>query len=324
MIKTAELKGTKISKLLKSLMELLGDKLFRYQVRCGLILCIAEGDEIPAGNNAEGTETEVETETENTGEGDDTQSEEAEEVVVSIGEESPASEEQSAEPAPEWVKQLRKDHRELKRRNSELEERLKATVAPEQKPVQLGQKPTLEGCDYDAEKFETQLEAWHLQKGEVEKRARQAEQQAEEENKAWKSTLDGYSKAKTELKVKDFEDAEDVVKDALSVVQQGIVLQGCSNPALVIYALGKNPKKAKELAAIKDPVKFAFAIADLQKDLKVTTRKTAPAPEKTVRGNASVSGTVDSQLEKLRAEAEKTGNYTKVVAHKKQMREKGK
>ena len=93
---------------------------------------------------------------------------------------------------------------------------------------------------------------------------------------------------------------------------------------MVIYALGKNVKKAQALAAIEDPIEFAFAISDLEKDLKVTKRKTAPAPEKTVRGNAAVSGTVNSQLERLRAEAEKTGNYTKVAAYKAQLRAKGK
>ena len=58
--------------------------------------------------------------------------------------------------------------------------------------------------------------------------------------------------------------------------------------------------------------------------MKVTNRKAAPPPEKTVRGNGAVSGTVDSQLERLRAEAEKTGNYTKVNAYKMQLRNKGK
>jgi hypothetical protein len=56
------------------------------------------------------------------------------------------------------------------------------------------------------------------------------------------------------------------------------MLQGADNPALVVYALGKNPKKAKELSEIKDPVKFAFAVAKLEKELKVTNRRAAPHP----------------------------------------------
>ena len=92
-------------------------------------------------------------------------------------------------------------------------------------------------------------------------------------------------------------------------------MQGSENPALVVYALGKNPKKAKELAAISDPVKFAFAVAKLETQLKVTPRKTAPVPERQIRGSAQLSGAVDSTLERLRAEADKTGDRTKVAAY---------
>ena len=47
-----------------------------------------------------------------------------------------------------------------------------------------------------------------------------------------------------------------------------------------MYALGKNPKKAKELGEITDPVKFAFAVAKLETQLTVTSRKQVPPPEK--------------------------------------------
>ena len=94
------------------------------------------------------------------------------------------------------------------------------------------------------------------------------------------------------------------------------MLQGADNPALVVYALGKNPKKAQELASIKDPVKFAFAVAKLEKDLKVTNRRAAPPPERVVSGTGRVSGAVDSTLERLREEASKSGDMTKVLAYK--------
>jgi len=140
------------------------------------------------------------------------------------------------------------------------------------------------------------------------------------QQKDWQAKLDGYSKAKAELKVKDFEDAEAVAQELFNVTQQGVMLQGADNPALVVYALGKNPKKAKELSEIKDPVKFAFAVAKLEKELKVTNRKAAPPPERIVSGTGRTSGAVDSTLERLRAEAEKTGNMTKVIQYKAQKR----
>ena len=70
-----------------------------------------------------------------------------------------------------------------------------------------------------------------------------------------------------------------------------------------------------------DPVKFAFAVAKLETQLKVTNRKAAPPPESTVRGTGRVSGAVDSTLERLRADAEKTGDYSKVMQYKRQKRQ---
>ena len=242
-------------------------------------------------------------------------------VVVTIGEEPPPPEEEEAQRAPEWVRELRKNHRELQRKNRELEEKLSAVSGAETKPAPLGKKPTLEEHDYDADKYETALSAWYEQKRKHDEEQSRIENEQKEAQKAWQAKLDSYGKAKTELKVRDFDDAELVTQETLSTTQQGIILQGAENPALMVYALGKNPKKAKELASINDPVKFAFAVAKLETQLKVTNRKAAPPPEKTVRGTGSVSGTVDSQLERLRADAERTGDYSKVMAYKRQKRQ---
>ena len=117
--------------------------------------------------------------------------------------------------------------------------------------------------------------------------------------------------------MRDYEDAEAVALETFNVTQQGIVLQGSDNPALIIYALGKNTSKAKELASITDPVKFAFAVAKLETQLKVTNRKAAASPERTINsGGGRISGSVDSTLERLREEALKTGDLSKVMAYK--------
>ena len=243
---------------------------------------------------------------------------ESDEVIVSIGEEAPPPEEQTH--APEWVRELRKTSREDKRRIRELEARLQTTAQTETKPVVLGKKPSLEEHDYDADKFEAALADWFDRKRQADEVQAKQEAEVMNQQKAWQAKLDGYGKAKAELKVKDFEDAEAVAQELFNITQQGVVLQGADNPALVIYALGKNPKKAKELSDIKDPVKFAFAVAKLEKELKVTNRRAAPPPERIVSGTGRVSGAVDSTLERLREEAARTGNMTKVVQYKAQKR----
>ena len=272
----------------------------------------------------EGQSTE-ETTSENTSVGDQSDDQSAEddegesdEVIVSIGEEAPPPEEHTQ--APEWVRELRKTNRELQRQNRELQGKLKSTAQTETKPVVLGKKPSLEEHDYDAEKFEEAMADWFERKRKADDANAKQEAEVMTQQKAWQSKLDGYGKAKAELRVKDYEDAEAVAQEVFNVTQQGIVLQGADNPALVIYALGKNPKKAKELSDIQDPVKFAFAVAKLEKELKVTNRKAAPPPERIVSGTGRVSGAVDSTLERLREDASRTGNMTKVIAYKAQKR----
>ena len=248
---------------------------------------------------------------------DEVEPEDTEEVVVSIGEEAPPPEEHT--PAPEWVKELRKTNRELQRQNRELQARVQA-APPETKPVVIGNKPKLEDHDYDADKYEEALANWFERKRQADEVNAKQEAEVMNQQKAWQAKLDGYGKAKAELRVKDFEDAEEVAQQVFSITQQGVLLQGADNPALVVYALGKNPAKAKELAEIKDPVKFAFAVAKLEKDLKVTNRRQAPAPERIISGTGRSSGAVDSTLERLREDASRTGNMTKVIAYKAQKR----
>jgi len=179
-------------------------------------------------------------------------------------------------------------------------------------------KPTLESTDYDTERYETELASWYEKKRTHDDQQNVVQSQQKAVQKEWETKLESYHSSKADLKVKDYEFAEEVVQDNLSVMQQGMIVQGADNPALVVYALGKNPKKAKELASITDPVKFAFAVAKLETNLKVTTRKASSRPEKKISGTARPSGSVDNTLERLRTDAEKTGDYSKVFQYKRQ------
>ena len=261
-----------------------------------------------------------EVETENEGEAEAGEDEDDDdEVIVQIGEESPPQDEDAT--APVWVKDLRKSHREQQRENKQLKDQLaKLSSAGQPAAVELGKKPSIEGADYDADLYEQQLTDWFDRKKAVE-----AQQEAEEagrrvEQDAWNAILATYGEHRQKLKVKDFDDAEMVARDELDNNQQNMILQGADNPALLVYALGKNPKKAKEIASIENPVKFAFAVAKLEAQLKVSNRKASTKPESTISGKGPKSGTVDSTLERLRAQAEKTGDMSKVVAYKRSKR----
>lgn len=247
------------------------------------------------------------------------EADEQEELVISIGEEPPPQEEETR--APDWVRELRKSHRELQKRNRELEAKLN-TPKEAEKPAELGPKPKLEDFDYDEAAYDKARDEWHDRKREHDEAAAKARSAKEAEEKAWQDKLASYEKGKAALKVRDYEDAEAQALEHLSMTQQGVILQGSDKPELVVYALGKNPAKAKELASITDPVKFAFAVAKLETQLKVSNRNAPPPPEKVLTGK-SAAGAGDSTLERLRAEAAKTGDFSKVLQYKQRMKQAG-
>jgi hypothetical protein len=241
------------------------------------------------------------------------------EVEVSIGD-KPVQAEEPKQSAPAWVRELRRRERELQREVRELRAKVQTPQAENQPPA-VGAKPKLEDHDYDAEKFEVALAGWFERKRQADEHAAKQKQSEEQQKQAWQARLDAYGKAKASLRVRDYEDAEASVTESLNVTQQGIIVSGAENPALVTYAIGKDPAKLKELAAIADPVRFAFAVAKLETQLKVNPRKPAAAPEVIVKSTTRLAGgSHDQVLERLYDEADKTGDRTKVIAYKAKLR----
>jgi len=272
---------------------------------------------------AETTQEPIEGETPETEPEEGTPAEtESDEVIVTFeGEVQPKEEETKT--APPWVKELRKSHkdqlREIKRLEAELEK-----AKPQPEPVSVvGEKPTLSGCDFDGEVFERELLTWNDRKKQVEAEEERKRKKQTEHEQAWQERLSTFAKLKAELKVNDYDETEAEVTQALNQTQQGIVVQYTKNPASFIYALGKNEARLKEVAGITDPITFAFAVRDLEAKVSVT-KKTPPPPETVPVRSGSVGGGMDNSLDRLRAEAEKTGDYTKVHQYKAQQKAKTK
>lgn len=240
--------------------------------------------------------------------------EQEEEIVVTIGEQQA---EKPEEHESSTFRELRTQLREAKKRLKDYEVREKT-----QEPiVNVGEKPTLEACGFDDTKYEAELASWFERKRQADERQRKIEEEQRAANEAWQAKLNTYANSRTQLKVKDFDDAESTVQETFNQTQQAILLH-TKNPALVIYALGKNPSKAKELAQIKDNVSFAIAVGELGKEIQMKPKGKPPAPEKVVTGTGSLAGATDRTLDQLRSEAEKSGDYSKVIAYKNQLRNK--
>lgn len=271
--------------------------------------------ETPEGEQAEGEQSAE-------------QAQEDGEVVISFGEDAPTSEEVEHQAAPAWVRELRKADREkarqLRERDAELA-RLKAELEGRNKPAELMQKPKLsdEGIDFDEEIFEQKLTAWHeaQRAAKAEKEAKEAEEKKALE--AWQANFSAYQTAGKTLKVDDFEAAEDVVKGALNQMQMAVILDATSTPeaaAKMVVALAHNKAQLDKLASTKHPIKFAVAVGKLEDKMTVQPRKAAPAPERTLKGGSTAVGVTDNKLAQLEAEAERTGDRTKVLAYRREQR----
>lgn len=264
----------------------------------------------------ETTEEVTETDAEQTTESDD------DEVVVTIGEDSQPSEDEEKANPWEKVREVTKEKKALTRELKKAQEKLESLTAPQVKAEDPGVKPTLESCDYDEETFDKSLAGWYEQKRLFDEEQNRVKAEQDKQATEWQKVQEAYAEKKRELKVPD--EIEQVVLDELNEIQQGILAKHAINPALVVLGLGNNPQKLDELAKIQDPIAFALHMRDLEGQTKVNKRTRPKVPPETqipATGGAGVSS--DKHLEALEAEADKTGDRTKILAYKRQLKLKG-
>lgn len=243
------------------------------------------------------------------------------ELTITIGDEEIGSDDDKG--APSWVKEVRANNRELKRKVRELEQQLSTSEHSQQSIVQLPEKPKLVDFDFDDEKYDAAIGEWYETKRKHDEQLAKQKQEAEEQNREWQKKHQRYVEQRDALNLAGFDDAEMAVESGLSSTQQGLIVAYADKPALVVYAIGKNKQKMNELAAISDPVLFAIKMKELEKDMKVSRRKPSAQPEKkAASGDAGSAKAVSNTLERLREEAAKTGDFSKVVEYKRRMKKK--
>lgn len=265
---------------------------------------------------------ELETTTENNEEVENQEPTEVEEEeVISFGNEDTPPQDDNKENDPNWLKDFRKQHKETVKEKKELERRL-AAFEEKKEPVSEKPKPTLEGCGWDESDYEGKLLEWNdnQRKVKVKEEAKQQDQQRQVDD--WNNSLANYENQKQTLKVANYDDSEDNVKESLTEIQQGIIVTALDKPAHFIYAIGKDSKTLKELSSVTDPVKFAVKIAKLETQLKVTKRESRQPetqPERVLNGGGG-GGSLDNALAKARKTAETTGDYSEVTKIKQQIK----
>ena len=127
--------------------------------------------------------------------------------------------------APEWVKQLRKENRELKKQ-------LKQT--PQQPQVaQLREKPTITDHDFDSEAYEADLEQWFNEKAQYDEviNAQKAKDKAIDNR--YHVSVDKMRKIAA-----DYDEVEDIVVATLSPEKQALLkMQGMAQQSQTMQAM---------------------------------------------------------------------------------------
>jgi hypothetical protein len=250
-----------------------------------------------------------------------------EETVIKIGDE----ELPPAEEAAPWIKDLRRRFREQERELAGYRRGTSAAPAAQGLPPAPGPKPKIGDAqiDYDPEKLEAALDKWHEASNKYNDAKRKVSEQQAQEQRAWEQTVASYQEAGAKLGFSDYEDCEAAATAALSETQAAIIVQGCESAekaALVMYSLGRNMKLLQDLAKLQDPVKFAFAVADIQRKLVMIKRKPTTKPESTIPASAVGAGAAmqgeDKKLNELREKAVKSGDMTELMNYRRQQREK--
>lgn len=215
----------------------------------------------------------------------------------------------AGQPAPDWVKQLRKENRELKRQVRERE------AQQQNKALELREKPTLEAYDYDSEAYEEGLQDWFVEKQKYDQQIKAEEERLQNYENRYIQSVD-----KLRAKAPDYDDVEGVVADVLPPQRQAMIKVLVGDPARLAYTLGKSPKTLDELSKMDD-IQFIKQVTLMEQKMAKPKSRNPAKPKPKSHELTGGAGGGDTQLAKLEAQAAKTGDRSKVIAYKRKLKQ---
>lgn len=218
--------------------------------------------------------------------------------------------EEAGDPAPEsnTIREMRAKLREANAKAAALE-----AAQARREEEEVGERPTIAGCDYDEERFEAELTAYQDRKRKVDARKSEAENAAKAQREEFDQDYQRFEAARSKFGAPDYADAQTLVEQELSGPQQSVLVMAATDTATLVYALGKSPAKLAELKKITNPIKLAAAIARLEKGVQVVKRN-SPKVDRPETGSAALGS--DKRLAELERQAEKSGDRTALIAYK--------
>lgn len=180
----------------------------------------------------------------------------------------------------------------------EAEQQAATTQAPEFQATRPA--PTMEGCEFDQEKYMAAMVDWKLEQREAKQvHDRQVAEMQTTQQTVLKSLEEGRVKTIEDGRAK-YPDFEPVVfalpASVMNPAMLAAVLQ-TGSPADICYHLGKNPADAEALAKLP-PLKLAVALGKLEATMAAAPKRTsqAPPPPNPVSGGRTPAGLKEDDL----------------------------
>jgi hypothetical protein len=217
-------------------------------------------------------------------------------------------------------KEARQKLREVEARAAQMAAELAARSETESADADPGPMPSLKDSDWDEAEHAKALLQWGEKKRSHDSTLVARRKAAEAEAKEWEATQAAYHdkrKAYLESHPDRLEEGENFVKASFSPVQRAAMVDVLKDAPLMCIALAKNPDRAKSLANIQSMPRFVAELARMEAGMVKKTPATQP--EKKVSSGAPVADN-DKTLARLEAEADKSGNRSKIVAYKREQR----
>lgn len=212
--------------------------------------------------------------------------------------------------APEWVKQIRNENRELKRQQREWQQQ----HGQSQQQV-LREKPTLDAHDYDSDAYEQDVQQWFVEKQQHDTRVQAETAKYQKYDDSYKQSVD-----EVRAKVANYDEIEQSIVDTLPVQRQAMIKMMVDNPARMVVALGNSPAKLQALSELDD-MQFAKQIVLMEANMS-NVKRNSNKPKPTSHKLEGSSDGGDTQLAKLEAAADKNGDRSAVIAYKRKLRNK--
>lgn len=252
---------------------------------------------------------------------DDQQDEQEQQEEAEEGEEYPTfdGEPEAEEQETDLVKHLRRENRQLQKRVAEQ------SRSQQEEPIVVGPRPKLEDFDFDSEAHDKALDEYEDRKEAKRQQDLRIDAAKNREAETWRQVEQNYQAKRAALPYRDKEEVERQAFEVLSPAHQALIADIAPDPALFIYAAGKNPGRLTELAGydMSDPrqvVKLAAAVGRMGASLTVKKRAKPPAPQSIVRGGVARQGS-DKELERLEREADKTGDRTALINYRRSLKQ---